>query len=93
MKAFSDDCRWAPWGDWSSCTDSCSLRSGEGDQTRTREIATEEIASGTPCHPSDATEPQSCSDECPSKNTYCWCLTNNYIGQIPDSQMLPIMCR
>ena len=62
------DCRWAPWGAWSSCSDSCTDRTGHGNQIRTRKIAIEVVGNGAPCKTADATEQQSCSKECPSKN-------------------------
>ena len=85
IEQFPDDCRWAPWGDWSSCANTCGNRdaaglTGEGEQTRTREIATEAVNDGTPCNQTETCtvsvpaevfslkcEAQSCKKECQGK--------------------------
>ena len=85
IEQFPDDCRWAPWGDWSSCANTCGDRdaaglTGEGEQTRTREIATEAVNDGTPCNQTETCtvsvpaevfslkcEAQSCKKECRGK--------------------------
>jgi len=62
----SEDCRWASWGPWTSCSESCSAADGTGDQRRTREIGSEAVNDGTPCNAAaDGSETRSCTDACP----------------------------
>ena len=62
------DCKWAPWGQWSSCGDDCGARDGSGQQTRTRVVETAEVGAGTPCDTAnDGSEARPCGDECPGK--------------------------
>ena len=93
IEQFPDDCRWAPWADWSSCANTCGNRdaaglTGEGEQTRTREIATEAVNDGTPCNQTETCtvsvpaevfslkcEAQSCKKECQGK-----CLRSEYLS-------------
>ena len=93
IEQFQDDCRWAPWGDWSSCANTCGNRdaaglTGEGEQTRTREIATEAVNDGTPCNQTETCtvsvpaevfslkcEAQSCKKECQGK-CLCWAVVS-----------------
>ena len=72
MEVSPDDCRWAPWDPWADCTSTCGSRDGTGNQTRTREIAIEEVNGGTPCDiAGEATNPDAarpCDEACPGKN-------------------------
>merc|ERR1712117_211687 len=62
----SEDCQWASWGSWTSCSESCSAADGTGDQRRTREIGSEAVNDGTPCNAAaDGSETRSCTDACP----------------------------
>ena len=67
------DCKWAPWGAWSSCEDSCGdndsgIRDGKGNQVRTRMIATPAANQGTQCNATDARGTRPCDEVCPGKN-------------------------
>ena len=64
---FPANCVWGEWEDWSACSESCASRDGTGDQTRAREVATEEVNGGVPCEVAEGSETQSCSVTCPGK--------------------------
>ena len=59
------DCEWMAWSDWSTCTMTCGIGTGTGQQTRIRSIITHEKHGGTACSGSLA-EHQLCNqDACP----------------------------